>query len=68
MAESIPLFPDEKTIAVAVIRLSKRELCALVAKTTTELTAFAEGSPEHGNALETLRLPHFVLARSDVSP
>jgi hypothetical protein len=52
-----------------LMRLTRIELCALLTRITNELPDLPEGSPEHDNALTTLRNIRFVLARRrDYSP
>jgi hypothetical protein len=63
----------EETMRVLTInellRLTRKELCALAARITTALSHYPEGSAEHTNALINLRNIRWVLARRrDFSP
>ena len=51
-----------------LMRLTRIELCSLLARITNALPDLPEGSPERDNALTTLRNIRFVLARRDFSP
>ena len=51
-----------------LMRLSRIELCDLLAWITNELPKFLEGSPERFNALINLHNIRRVLARRDFSP
>ena len=51
-----------------LLRLTRIELCDLAQRITNELPTFPEGSPEHANALTSLRNIRYVLARRDFSP
>jgi hypothetical protein len=51
-----------------LMRLTRIELCALLARITNELTAFPEGSTERETAHINLRNIRAVLARRDFSP
>lgn len=51
-----------------LLRLTRTELCGLLAQITNKLPRFPEGSPERDNALMTLRNIRCVLARRDFSP
>jgi hypothetical protein len=51
-----------------LMRLTRTELCGLVAEMTKALTEFPEGSTERLNAQINLRNIHAVLARRDYSP
>jgi hypothetical protein len=50
------------------MRLSKIELCDLLARITNLLLDLPEGSPERRNALITLQNIRQVLARHDLTP
>jgi hypothetical protein len=62
----------EKTMRVLTLtelmRLSKIELCDLLARITNVLPDFAEGSAERANALLNLGNVRRVLVRHDFSP
>jgi hypothetical protein len=62
----------EETMRVVTLtelmRLSKIELCDLLARITTALPNFPEGSAERANALMNLGNIRRVLARRDFSP
>jgi hypothetical protein len=62
----------EETMRVLTInelmRLTRIELCALLARVTNELTALPEGSAERANLHVNLRTIRSVLARRDFSP
>jgi hypothetical protein len=62
----------EETMEVLTInelmRLTRIKLCNLAQRITNELPQFAEGSPERGNALTSLRNIRYALARRDYSP
>ena len=51
-----------------LMRLSKIDLCDLLARITNALPDFPDGSPERANALINLGNIRRVLARRDFSP
>jgi hypothetical protein len=51
-----------------LMRLSKIELCDLLARITNVLSDFPEGSAERANALLNLRNIRWILARRDFCP
>ncbi|WP_426422573.1 hypothetical protein [Bradyrhizobium genosp. A] len=51
-----------------LMRLTRTELCGLLAQITVELSLLSKGSPEHDAALTTLRNIRWALARCDLSP
>lgn len=51
-----------------LMRLTRTELCGLLARITAELPTYREGSPERNNALTNLRNIRWALARRDFSP
>jgi hypothetical protein len=51
-----------------LMRLTRTELCALLARITNELPGFPEGSVERANAHVNLGNIRRILARRDYSP
>ena len=51
-----------------LMRLTRTELCSLLARITNDLTTFPEGSAEREAAHINLRNIRWVLARRDFSP
>ena len=51
-----------------LMRLTRIELCDLARRITNELAKYPEGSPEHANALMSLRNIRYALSRRDYSP
>ncbi len=51
-----------------LMRLTRIELCDLLARITNALPDFPEGSAERANALLNLRNIRWVLAQRDFSP
>jgi len=51
-----------------LMRLTRIELCGLLARTASELAALPEGSLDRANAEASLRNIRSMLARRDYSP
>lgn len=51
-----------------LLRLTRRELCDLAARITSNLPRYPEGSVERANALTNLRNIRWALARSQPRP
>lgn len=51
-----------------LMRLTRIELCDLVARITNQFPDFPEGSAEYANARMNLRNIRWILARRDFSP
>jgi hypothetical protein len=51
-----------------LLRLTRTELCGLLARITAELPTYPEGSPQRTTACINLRNIRWALARCDFSP
>lgn len=51
-----------------LMRLTRIDLCGLLAQVTSALVNLRKGSPEHHNAIVNVRNIRWALARRDLSP